>query len=709
MSAVSYDSRALKLDGRRVLVLSGAIHYPRSTPDMWPSLMRASREAGLNAIETYVFWNLHERERKVYDFSHRLDLPRFLGLAAEHGLNVILRIGPYVCAETSYGGFPLWLRDIPGVEMRTYNRPFMEEVERWVGFLCGLLKPFFAPFGGPVILVQAENEYANVAAAYGEDGQRYLQWCGRMMQEATFGVPVIMCMGATQGTLETINGFYAHPKIEEYRRRHPDKPVLWTEFYSGWYDTWGYPHHIRGAEDMAYALARFVAAGGAGANYYMWHGGTNFGREGMYLQTASYDFDAPLDEYGKPTAKYYHLLKLHRILNESAHIFLNVDVPEIRQSDDEVVEFEWSHNSQSLVFICNDSAADEAVVRRGCSSLRLPPHSVVILRDGELLMNTAHLSAARRVSRAMRPLNRTLTGLGGWVEPMPDLWPPALRKPTIVTEPVEQLLLTRDMTDYAWYCADLHVESRRAGVGMLRFEAAADVLYVYIDGKLVGFTLPPLHENRKLDGSDRENENNAPDFHQEFNIKLAAGAHKLQILCASAGLIKGDWMLGGANMARERKGIWGRVFWRDIPLQGPWRLSVGLLGERLGIFGAAGELVQWRADLARRPSMPLRWWRIFFKKPYTCEPLALDMSTMGRGLLWLNGRLLCRYWLAQAIGKGGTAPGDPVVSQRSSEPTQRYYHLPAGWLEELNLLVVFEEFGGNPAGIRLCVWEETPR
>jgi beta-galactosidase len=130
MPNVSYDHRAVTIDGERTLLLSGAIHYPRSTPGMWRSLMQHSQEAGLNAIETYVFWNLHERRRGVYDFSDRLDIRRFLDIAHELGLYVILRIGPYICAETNYGGLPAWLRDVPGIQMRTDNEPFLREMEQ---------------------------------------------------------------------------------------------------------------------------------------------------------------------------------------------------------------------------------------------------------------------------------------------------------------------------------------------------------------------------------------------------------------------------------------------------------------------------------------------------------------------------------------------------------------------------------------------------
>ena len=126
MSQITHDRRAIRIDGSRRLLLSGSIHYPRSTPDMWPAMMDRSLQAGINTLDTYVFWNLHERRRGVLDFSGRLNLPAYLELAwPGHGLRVILRMGPYICAETNYGGFPPWLRDVPGMRMRTYNEPFL--------------------------------------------------------------------------------------------------------------------------------------------------------------------------------------------------------------------------------------------------------------------------------------------------------------------------------------------------------------------------------------------------------------------------------------------------------------------------------------------------------------------------------------------------------------------------------------------------------
>src|SRR5690606_25162979 len=159
-------------------------------------LIARSKEAGLNTIETYVFWNLHERRRGVLDFSDRLDLLRFCQVCQEHGMHMILRIGPYVCAETNFGGLPPWLREIPGLRTRTYSPPFLQEMERFVRTLCEHLRPMFAPRGGPIVMAQLENEYNNIAWKYGEEGQKYLQWCVDLGKSLNLGVPLVQCVGA---------------------------------------------------------------------------------------------------------------------------------------------------------------------------------------------------------------------------------------------------------------------------------------------------------------------------------------------------------------------------------------------------------------------------------------------------------------------------------------------------------------------------------
>jgi beta-galactosidase GanA len=176
MANVSFDGVAVKVGGERKLILSGAVHYPRSTPAMWPQILRNSKDAGLNTIETYVFWNLHEHDKGRYDFTGRLDLPLFLRLCQEHGLYSIPRIGPYICAETNFGGLAPWLLQEPGMVTRTDNEPFKREMLKWLRVLMSQVGDLQATHGGPVILAQLENEYNNVAKRYGEDGRRYMEW-----------------------------------------------------------------------------------------------------------------------------------------------------------------------------------------------------------------------------------------------------------------------------------------------------------------------------------------------------------------------------------------------------------------------------------------------------------------------------------------------------------------------------------------------------
>ncbi|XP_038688652.1 beta-galactosidase 15-like, partial [Tripterygium wilfordii] len=152
---VSHDGRAITIDGQRRVLLSGSIHYPRSTPEMWPDLIKKSKEGGLDAIETYVFWNAHEPARRQYDFSGNNDLIRFLKTIQDEGLYAVLRIGPYVCAEWNYGGFPMWLHNMPGVELRTANDVYMNEMKNFTTLIVDMI----------------ENEYGNAMSSYGDAGK----------------------------------------------------------------------------------------------------------------------------------------------------------------------------------------------------------------------------------------------------------------------------------------------------------------------------------------------------------------------------------------------------------------------------------------------------------------------------------------------------------------------------------------------------------
>lgn len=691
---VSYDSRAVTIDGKRTLLLSGAIHYPRSTPAMWPKLMQHSRNAGLNTIETYVFWNLHEAQRGVFDFSERLDLLHFCKVAQEHGLYVILRVGPYICAETNYGGLPAWLRDVPGMQMRTFNQPFMHEMERWVHLVIEYLHSMFVSNGGPIILLQLENEYNNIAEHYGVEGQRYLQWVSDLANKLDLGIPSIMCLGAAPGSLETINSFYGHAQIEEHRSRHPDQPALWTEDWPGWYDTFGYAHRARSSEDCAYAVARFIAAGGTGVNYYMWHGGTNFERSAMYLQTTSYDFNAPLNEYGLPTTKALHLAHLHTILHEYADVLVTQERAVAQMLGTQQCVYSYTHHDKELIFLCNDAATD-ATISFAKQHFFLPASSVSLISHGQVLLNTANIKPEHTIERQRHSYSDLITHMNWYAEPFPTQWPSALQKGMKVADaPIEQLLLTQDKTDYCWYTTNLTISPDQSGTGTLTLEGVADIAHIFVDGQLQATSQIPLTEDRGL--------LTGPAFTQSFSLTFTEGSHTLSLLTCAVGLIKGDWMLGGQNMVEERKGLWGQACWNNETLPGPWTMQPGLLGEGATLFAAGGAMVPWHERWHEAIDRPLSWWRFSFARPQIDGALAADLTGMSKGMAWLNGKCIGRYWLV-----AGTREElqfwqiPPVLLKRIGSPTQQFYHLPAEWLLEENELVLFDELGGDPSQISI--------
>ncbi|HWI66108.1 MAG TPA: beta-galactosidase [Symbiobacteriaceae bacterium] len=691
MSHVHYDHRAITINGERRLIISGAIHYPRSTPSMWPKLMKESVAAGLNTIETYLFWNLHEPRRGVFDFTGRLDVVRFCQVAQEHGLNVILRIGPYICAEINYGGFPAWLREVPGIRMRTWNEPFMREMGRWVRHATNLLRPLFAPNGGPIIAAQIENEYGLLGGVYGEEGERYKQWAADLGQSLGLGIPWIMCFGGAEGALETINGFYGHTQVERHWNDHPDQPAIWTENWPGWYDTWGTPHHRRPTRDVLYAVARFFAAGGTGVNHYMWHGGTNFAREAMYLQTTSYDYDAPLDEFGLPTTKARALAKLHAIFHQYAGVLLQEERPVPFDIGPQHVAFDHG----PLNFLCNDDPDHDATLLWEGNQYLLPPKSVTIFAEGRFVLNTADMVTGAEIARTMVPVSEEPLAFAWRAEPLPADRASGL----VVEQPVEQLTLTRDESDYCWYTTRFTVPG---GPGTLTLQSVADYVYIYVDGRPAAVSAEPLSENRgPLDGEG---------FTQSFRLTLEPGEHELSILCCALGLIKGDWMIGMGNMADEKKGIWGQVTWEGAALPGPWELRPGLVGERAALYRGNGMNTGMSGTWNDGPGatgQPLRWLRAAFDRPAGDAPLALDLGAMTKGLAWINGHCIGRYWTAVGVGQTEPWLKPPVEDDWVGQPTQRYYHVPADWLKpEGNLLVLFEESGGDPEEIRLCRWVE---
>jgi beta-galactosidase GanA len=181
-SLVTYTPRSIVLGDTPTLLLVGSIHYPRSVPTLWPQLLhRAKSEGNLNAIDTYVFWNLHEPSEGVWDFeSEKGNLVLFLKTAKQVGLHVVLRVGPYVCAEWNNGGLPSWLLQKPGIKLRTYDEQFMFYMERFIRNTLEVVEPFMWRNGGPVVLLQMENEYKTFIWETWPLGHRYIHWAAAL-------------------------------------------------------------------------------------------------------------------------------------------------------------------------------------------------------------------------------------------------------------------------------------------------------------------------------------------------------------------------------------------------------------------------------------------------------------------------------------------------------------------------------------------------
>ncbi|GGL68907.1 beta-galactosidase [Curtobacterium citreum] len=304
------------LDGEPHRVLSGAIHYFRVHPDLWQDRIRKAKLMGLNTVETYVAWNAHAPRPGEFDLTGGLDLGRFLDLVAAEGMHAIVRPGPYICAEWTNGGLPYWLFTDGTVGVRRDEPGFLAAVQDYLEQLAPVLVPRQIDHGGPIVLVQVENEYG----AYGSDPV-YLTKLEQMHRDIGLTVPftsVDQPMGTMleDGSLPSLHktgsfGSRSAARLERLRQAQPTGPLMCSEFWDGWFDSWGEHHHTTPAAESAADLDVLLAAGGS-VNVYMFHGGTNFGftnganDKGVYRPIAtSYDYDAPLDEAGRPTDKFH--------------------------------------------------------------------------------------------------------------------------------------------------------------------------------------------------------------------------------------------------------------------------------------------------------------------------------------------------------------------------------------------------------------------
>lgn len=330
--SVDYQNDRFSKDGEPFRFISGSIHYSRVPRVYWTDRLLKMYMAGLNAIQTYIPWNFHEESPGQYNFSGERDLQYFLQLAQDIGLLVILRPGPYICAEWDMGGLPAWLLSKKNIVLRSSDKDYLAAVDKWMDKLLPMIKPFLYQNGGPIITVQVENEYGSYFAC----DYNYLRHLTQLFR-SYLGEDVVLFTtdGGSVGYLKcgSIQGLYATvdfgpganitAAFEAQRHAEPHGPLVNSEFYTGWLDNWGSHHSTVSADVVAKALNEILLRG-ANVNLYMFIGGTNFGywngaNEPYNAQPTSYDYDAPLSEAGDLTKKYYaiqNVIKMYRTLPE---------------------------------------------------------------------------------------------------------------------------------------------------------------------------------------------------------------------------------------------------------------------------------------------------------------------------------------------------------------------------------------------------------
>jgi beta-galactosidase len=304
------------LDGKPFQIKAGEMHPGRIPHQYWADRLKMAHAMGLNTVSIYVFWNQHEPREGEFHFTGDTDIARFVRLAQKEGLWVILRPGPYCCAEWEFGGYPWWLLKEHDLKVRSQDPRFLAAAQTYMKKLGQQLAPLQITHGGPIILVQVENEYGS----YGSD-HAYMDKIRDMDRAAGFDVPFftadgggsMMANGRLPGVLPGLNGGGGPDIMKQIGRYRPTGPWFVPELYPGWLDHWGEPHAQVGVSDVV-GETEWNLTNHVSFCYYMVYGGTSFGfmngaNYGGHFQPqpTSYDYDAPMDEMGRPTKKFFAL------------------------------------------------------------------------------------------------------------------------------------------------------------------------------------------------------------------------------------------------------------------------------------------------------------------------------------------------------------------------------------------------------------------
>ncbi|CAA7016575.1 unnamed protein product [Microthlaspi erraticum] len=634
---VTYDGTSLIVDGKRELLYSGSIHYPRSTPEMWPHIIKRAKQGGLNTIQTYVFWNVHEPEQGKFNFSGRADLVHFIKLIEKNGMYVTLRLGPFIQAEWTHGGLPYWLREVPGIFFRTDNAPF-----------------------------KIENEYSAVQRAYKQDGLNYIKWASKLVDSMNLGIPWVMCKqnDAPDPMINACNGRHCGDTFPGPNR--DNKPSLWTENWTTQFRVFGDPPTQRSVEDIAFSVARFFSKNGSHVNYYMYHGGTNFGRTSAHYVTTRYYDDAPLDEYGlEKEPKYGHLKHLHNALNLCKKPLLwGQPKTEKPGKDTEIRYYEQPGTKSCAAFLANNNTEAAETIRFKGRDYVIAPRSISILPDCKTVVyNTAQIVSQHTARNFMKSkkANKKFD-----FEVFTEKLPGKLQGDSYI--PVELYGLTKDKSDYGWYTTSFNVHEnhlpKKKGVKtVLRIASLGHALHVWLNGEYLG------------NGHGSHDEKS---FVFQKTVAIKSGENKLVMLGVLTGFPDSGSYMEHRYTGPRSVSILGLTYGTlDLTENSKWGNKVGMEGERLAIQTEEGsKKVTWKKFSGKAPG--LTWYQTYFDAPESLNAAAIRMSGMGKGLIYVNGEGVGRYWMSFLSPLG--------------QPTQIEYHIPRSFLKaKKNHLVIFEE------------------
>ena len=575
-------------DGKIVSILSGEMHYSRIPHQYWRHRLQMMKGMGLNTVATYVFWNYHETEPGKWDFSGDKDLAEYIKIAGEEGMMVILRPGPYVCAEWEYGGYPWWLQNVPGMEVRRDNEVFLAHTKAYINRLYEEVGDLQCTKGGPIIMIQCENEFGSYVSQRKdiplEEHRAYNAKIKQQLADAGFDVPLFTSDGSwlfeggcTEGALPTANG---ESNVENLKKvvnqYHEGKgPYMVAEFYPGWLSHWAEPFPQVNASGIARQTETYLQ-NDVSFNFYMVHGGTNFGftsganydkKRDIQPDMTSYDYDAPISEAGWVTPKYD---SIRTVIKK----YVKYDVPE--------------PPTPIAVIEIPSIKLDKVANVLDCAESLAPVTNDVPMTFEQLNQGYGYVLYARHF-----------------------------------TQPIS---------------------------GMLEIPGLRDYAVVYVDGEKVGVL------NR-----------NTQTYSMEIDVPFNA---TLQILVENMGRIN-----YGSQIVENTKGIVSPVIIAGQEITGGWNMY-SLPMNRMPDSKQFEKNMQVNSDVqnAKMKDLP-----VIYEGSFTLNETGdtfVDMETWGKGIVFVNGKNLGRYW---NVG-----------------PQQTLY-LPGVWLKKgENRIVVFEQLNENP-------------